>query len=145
MRSCTASTGNHRRSFGEYVAGRVHIAVMQRVAAAVGDAGVHPGDLESGLGSVGAVTFCLAGEVSLGAGEQGIAARAELARELALGDPAITWHAARDAVAETLSALALLAGSLGKIAFDVMLMSATEFGEAAEPLGIAPLPRGEDG
>jgi len=27
----------------------------------------------------------------------------------------------------------LLAGSLGKIAFDVMLMSATEFGEAAEP------------
>ncbi len=29
--------------------------------------------------------------------------------------------------------LALLLGSLGKIAFDVMLMSATEFGEAAEP------------
>jgi 3-carboxy-cis,cis-muconate cycloisomerase len=30
-------------------------------------------------------------------------------------------------------ALALLLGSLGKIALDVMLMSATEFGEAAEP------------
>jgi 3-carboxy-cis,cis-muconate cycloisomerase len=29
--------------------------------------------------------------------------------------------------------LALLGGSLGKIADDVMLMSATEFGEAAEP------------
>ena len=29
--------------------------------------------------------------------------------------------------------LALLGGSLGKIAFDIMLMSATEFGEAAEP------------
>jgi len=29
--------------------------------------------------------------------------------------------------------LALLLGSLGKIAFDVILMSATEFGEAAEP------------
>ncbi len=29
--------------------------------------------------------------------------------------------------------LALLAGSLGKIAYDVMLMSATEFAEAAEP------------
>jgi len=70
---------------------------------------------------------------SLGNGEEGLRTRAELARELALGDPTITWHAARDGIAETIQVLALLAGSLGKIAFDVMLMSATEFGEAAEP------------
>jgi 3-carboxy-cis,cis-muconate cycloisomerase len=70
---------------------------------------------------------------SLGNGEEGLRTRAELARELALGDPLITWHAARDGIAETIQVLALLAGSLGKIAFDVMLMSATEFGEAAEP------------
>ena len=38
--------------------------------------------------------------------------------------PAITWHVARDGIAETVQFLALLAGSLGKIAFDVMLMSA---------------------
>ncbi|MGH7110060.1 MAG: lyase family protein, partial [Stellaceae bacterium] len=44
-----------------------------------------------------------------------------------------TWHAARESVAESVQFLALLGGSLGKIAFDVMLMSATEFGEAAEP------------
>jgi 3-carboxy-cis,cis-muconate cycloisomerase len=59
--------------------------------------------------------------------------RAELARELALGDPPITWHVTRDGIAEVVQVLALLLGSLGKIAFDVMLMSATEFGEAAEP------------
>ena len=59
--------------------------------------------------------------------------RTELARELGLGEPAITWHVARDAIAETVQFLALLGGSLGKIAVDVMLMSATEFGEAAEP------------
>ncbi|MGH7065692.1 MAG: lyase family protein, partial [Stellaceae bacterium] len=70
---------------------------------------------------------------SLGQGEAAIATRTELARELGLGDPPITWHVARDAIAETVQFLALVGGSLGKIAFDIMLMSATEFGEAAEP------------
>jgi 3-carboxy-cis,cis-muconate cycloisomerase len=70
---------------------------------------------------------------SLGPGEEAVRSRGELARELALGDPAITWHAARDGIAETIQVLALIVGSLAKIAFDVMLMSATEFGEAAEP------------
>jgi 3-carboxy-cis,cis-muconate cycloisomerase len=70
---------------------------------------------------------------SLGPGEAAIGSRRELARELALGDPAITWHVARDGIAETIQVLALVVGSLAKIAFDVMLMSATEFGEAAEP------------
>src|SRR5712691_5145503 len=70
---------------------------------------------------------------SLGNGEQSLRTRTELARELALGDPPITWHVVRDGIAETVQVLALLLGSLGKIAFDVMLMSATEFGEAAEP------------
>jgi 3-carboxy-cis,cis-muconate cycloisomerase len=70
---------------------------------------------------------------SLGDGERALATRAELARELDLADPPITWHVVRDGIAETIQVLALLAGSLGKIAYDVMLMSATEFGEAAEP------------
>jgi len=70
---------------------------------------------------------------SLGNGGEGLKTRAELARELALGDPPITWHVTRDGIAETVQVLALLLGSLGKIALDVMLMSATEFGEAAEP------------
>jgi len=70
---------------------------------------------------------------SLGNGGESLATRAGLARELALGDPPITWHVVRDGIAETVQVLALMLGSLGKIAFDVMLMSATEFGEAAEP------------
>jgi 3-carboxy-cis,cis-muconate cycloisomerase len=70
---------------------------------------------------------------SLGDGEEGLKTRAELAGELGLGDPPITWHVVRDGIAETVQVLALLGGSLGKIAYDVMLMSATEFGEAAEP------------
>jgi 3-carboxy-cis,cis-muconate cycloisomerase len=70
---------------------------------------------------------------SLGPGEESLRSRAELARDLGLAEPAITWHVARDGIAETVQFLALLGASLGKIAFDVMLMSATEFGEAAEP------------
>ncbi len=70
---------------------------------------------------------------SLGSGADVVKSRTELARELGLGDPPITWHVTRDGIAETVQFLALMAGSLGKIAFDVMLMSATEFGEAAEP------------
>ena len=70
---------------------------------------------------------------SLGSGEKALECRAAFSRELKLADPPITWHVVRDGMAETVSVLALLAGSLGKIAFDVMLMSATEFGEAAEP------------
>jgi len=70
---------------------------------------------------------------SLGPGEESLGSLAELARELGLAEPAITWHVARDGIAETVQFLALLGASLGKVAFDVMLMSATEFGEAAEP------------
>src|SRR6266852_3995437 len=70
---------------------------------------------------------------SLGEGAASLASRRELARELGLAEPAITWHVARDAIAETVQFLALLGGSLGKIAYDVMLMAATEFAEAAEP------------
>jgi 3-carboxy-cis,cis-muconate cycloisomerase len=70
---------------------------------------------------------------SLGQSDVVVESRSELARELDLGDPPITWHVTRDGIVETVQVLALLAGSLGKIAYDVMLMSATEFGEAAEP------------
>ena len=70
---------------------------------------------------------------SLGPGEASLGSLTELARELGLAEPAITWHVMRDAIAETVQFLALVGGSLGKIAFDVMLMAATEFGEAAEP------------
>ena len=70
---------------------------------------------------------------SLGKGEESLKTRAALASELALRDPPITWHVTRDGIAETVQVLALVVGSLAKIAFDVLLMSATEFGEAAEP------------
>lgn len=63
----------------------------------------------------------------------GLRVRAALARELQLLEPPITWHVARDTIAEILNLLALIGGSLGKIAYDFIIMSSNEFGEIAEP------------
>src|SRR6185312_5400862 len=66
-------------------------------------------------------------------GDKGLDARREYARALGLGNPPITWHVARDSVVEAVQFLGLVTGSLGKIGFDMMLMMATEIGEAFEP------------
>ena len=47
--------------------------------------------------------------------------------------PATTWHVARDGFAEAVNLLALVTGSLGKIALDIMIMASTEFAEVYEP------------
>lgn len=59
----------------------------------------------------------------------------EFARELNLAEPAVPWHTDRSRLAETGGALSLLAGVLGKISQDVILMAQTEVGEVAEPAG----------
>jgi len=66
-------------------------------------------------------------------GERGLEVQKALMEELKLAQPAATWHAARDGFAEALNFLGLLTGSLGKIAYDVMLMASTEVGEVSEP------------
>ncbi len=66
-------------------------------------------------------------------GADGLKVQAALAEELGLAQPDITWHAARDTIAEVGSTLAILAGGLAKIATDVMLMMQTEVAEAFEP------------
>ena len=66
-------------------------------------------------------------------GAQGFAVQAALCKALGLGVPASTWHVARDGFAETINFLALVTGSLGKIALDVMIMASTEFAEVYEP------------
>jgi 3-carboxy-cis,cis-muconate cycloisomerase len=66
-------------------------------------------------------------------GDKGLAVHDALMAELDLGRPATPWHVARDGMAETVSFLALVAGTLAKIATDVMLMMQTEVAEAFEP------------
>jgi 3-carboxy-cis,cis-muconate cycloisomerase len=70
---------------------------------------------------------------SLGDGDEGILVRRELARILELRDPPITWHVVRDGVTEIVNFLALVGGSLGKIALDLIVMCSNELNEVAEP------------
>lgn len=70
---------------------------------------------------------------SLGSPDVGLKVRKELASEVGLADPSISWHVSRDGIAETLNLLALIGGSIGKIALDVMIMCSNEVGEVAEP------------
>ncbi|MBB5960093.1 3-carboxy-cis,cis-muconate cycloisomerase [Saccharothrix tamanrassetensis] len=55
------------------------------------------------------------------------------AAELGLAAPPLPWHGARAPVAETGSLLALVTGTLGKLASDVEVLSRTEIGELTEP------------
>ena len=59
--------------------------------------------------------------------------QAGLMQELGLGQPDIAWHTVRDTIAEVGAFLALVGGSLGKIAMDVKLMMQHEVGETYEP------------
>jgi 3-carboxy-cis,cis-muconate cycloisomerase len=66
-------------------------------------------------------------------GDKGLEVQKALCEELGLGIPAATWHVARDGFAEAVNFLALVTGSLGKIALDIMIMASTEFAELYEP------------
>jgi 3-carboxy-cis,cis-muconate cycloisomerase len=82
---------------------------------------------------VAVVEFAGAAGTLASLGDKGLAVQEALARELDLGVPATTWHVARDGFAEAVNLLALVTGSLGKIALDVMIMASTEFAELYEP------------
>ena len=68
-------------------------------------------------------------------GEHGPEVMGRVARDLGLAEPALPWHTSRVRVAALGSSLATLAGALGKIALDVVLMAQTEVGEVSEPAG----------
>ncbi|SHJ89035.1 3-carboxy-cis,cis-muconate cycloisomerase [Roseomonas rosea] len=67
-------------------------------------------------------------------GEDGFQVQEAFCAELGLNQPPVTWHVARDGIAEAVSLLGLVTGSMAKIATDVMLMMSSEFGgEVMEP------------
>src|SRR6202007_719470 len=66
-------------------------------------------------------------------GDKGFAVQQAMAEELKLGVPVTTWHVARDGLAEGVNLMAIVTGSLGKIALDIMIMASTEFAEVYEP------------
>jgi 3-carboxy-cis,cis-muconate cycloisomerase len=61
------------------------------------------------------------------------AVRENFCRRLSLGAPTTPWHVARDGFAELVSVLGILAGTIEKIALELIRLQSTELGEVAEP------------
>jgi adenylosuccinate lyase len=66
-------------------------------------------------------------------GNQGFELLDRFSAKLGLAVPLCSWHTARDRLAEMLSTLAILAGTLGKIANEICQLSRDEIGELEEP------------
>ena len=66
-------------------------------------------------------------------GDKGLVASEKLAEDLKLELPPVPWHSHRDRFAEVATMLALMVGTLGKIARDLSLQTQTEVGELYEP------------
>jgi 3-carboxy-cis,cis-muconate cycloisomerase len=77
--------------------------------------------------------FAGAGGTLASLGTRGLDVQVAMMAELKLGVPETTWHTARDGLAETAQWLGLVTTSLAKMALDVSLMMANEFGEVFEP------------
>ena len=66
-------------------------------------------------------------------GAQGLPVMLGLADELGLAAPPAPWHVCRDGLAEAVSFLGLVCGSLAKIATDIILLCQNEVAEVFEP------------
>ena len=62
-------------------------------------------------------------------GERGADVRAALAEALGLGDPGASWHSTRDGIAALAGWLTGVAGSLGKMGEDLLILTQTGIGE----------------
>lgn len=65
-------------------------------------------------------------------GDRGLEVAELLAEELGLVAPELPWHAERDRTAALAAALGVAAGSMAKIAHDIVLLAQSEVGEASE-------------
>ncbi len=68
-------------------------------------------------------------------GQAGQRVSQQLARQLGLQAPGISWHGGRDRLARLAAELAILCGMLGKFGRDIALLMQIEVGEAFEPAG----------
>jgi 3-carboxy-cis,cis-muconate cycloisomerase len=75
-------------------------------------------------------------------GAKALEVRALYARELALAEPELSWHALRIPIVQLGAALAAAAAACDKIALDVVLLAQTEVGEVREgaPGGSSTMP-----
>jgi 3-carboxy-cis,cis-muconate cycloisomerase len=91
---------------------------------------VHSSGLAAQLGGAAGTLASLGGS--------GTSVLEGFAQELGLAEPVVPWHTDRTRISELGATLSLVAGVLGKISLDVVLMAQTEVGELSEPAGAGP-------
>ena len=67
-------------------------------------------------------------------GDLGLVIQGRLMELLELKQPTICWHVARDTMAEAAAILAMLTGSVGKIAHEIFVLQKSEIAELEEPM-----------
>ena len=72
------------------------------------------------------LSFFSAGTLASLGEENGLKTQNALAKELDLNVPDVSWHSIRDNFCEITGWLAIVGASLGKIAYDIMLMMQSE-------------------
>jgi len=82
------------------------------------------------VGSFGGAVGTMAGY-----GPRALELRQAVMRELGLGEPGASWHAAQDRFAECISVFGLVAATAEKIAREIYFLGRPEIGEAFEPQG----------
>lgn len=65
-------------------------------------------------------------------GAKAAAVRAAMVAELGLDVPVVSWHTARDGIAETVSVLAMIGATCGKVGNEIVNLQRTEIAEVAE-------------
>lgn len=84
---------------------------------------------------IGRVSLHGAGGTSAGYGALAPQIRRLVADDLGLHDAAVPWHSSRDSVAEFGFLCAAVAGTMGRLAREIVDLSRTEIGEVTEPGG----------
>lgn len=94
---------------------------------------VRPRVLMAQFGGGAGSAASLGGRGADGSLPMGLQVLRGLAQDMGLEEPPICWHVARDGIAEVVSLLANIGGSLGKMALDFSIMCSDEFAELREP------------
>lgn len=120
------------------MAGRTHgqhalpVTLGYKIAIWADEIGRHIERFEEGKNRYLLSSFSGAAGTLASIGEQGLEVQKLFSENLGLTQPTITWHVQRDGFAEYSSCLAMIAGTIGKIANEIINLQKTEIGEIEE-------------
>src|SRR5699024_1761462 len=118
-----------RRTHGQHA---LPVTLGYKIAIWADEIGKHIERLEAGKERYLVSSFSGAAGTLASINENGLEIQARYSEYLGLRQPTITWHVQRDGFAEFSSYIAMIAGTIGKIANEIINLQRTEIGEIEE-------------